>query len=46
MASGSSVVTADPEHYEGKNTACNESCVAREVVQAPRCSGSDAGACL
>lgn len=41
-----SVVTADPEHCEGKNTACNKSCVAREVVQAPHCFGSNAGACL
>lgn len=46
MADGASVVTADSEHYERKNTACNESCVAREVVQTPHCSGSDAGACL
>lgn len=31
MVSGASasIVTADPEHYEGKNTACNKSCIAR-----------------
>lgn len=32
MVNGASVVTADPEHDKGKNTACNKSCVAREVV--------------
>lgn len=45
-----SVVTADSEHYEGKNTAYNKSqgiyCVAREVVQSPHRFGSDGGACL
>lgn len=40
-----SVVTADPEHYEGKKAACNKPCVAREVIQTPHCFGSDGGAC-
>lgn len=38
MVNGASVVTADPEHYGGKISACNKSCVAREVVQTPHCS--------
>lgn len=41
-----SIVTADPEHYEGKNTACNKSCIAREVVQTPHRFGSGGGAFL
>lgn len=46
MANGASAGTADPEHSEGENTAGDKSRVAREVVQAPHCFGSDAGPCL
>lgn len=41
-----SIVTADSEHYEGKNTACNKSRVVREMVQTPHCFGRDGGASL